>query len=74
MKKPVVNLPLNSPSNQMITESISNFICGDLVPLSTVQIKHFRGLFSVLTEGKYVSPKRKHFTDALQRSKMNDST
>ena len=60
MKNPTVKLVSNYQTHQTITEVIGEVFCGDLVPLSAVQCKHFRGLVNVLTEGKYESPERKN--------------
>ena len=70
MKKPIVKV---SPADHtMCTEAIAEYIIGDLVPLSTVQSKHFKGLVKVISGGAYESPKRTFYTETFLPKKMNE--
>ena len=40
-------------AQSMFTESIAEYICGDLVPLSTVDSKHFNGMVKMVSGGAY---------------------
>ena len=74
IKRPVIKLDSTSKDYQMATESIAEYIFGDLVPLSTVESPHFRGVVNVLSQGRYEAPKRKYFTDTLLPKLHENST
>lgn len=63
MKKPIVKLSAESQS--LFTESVAEYIFGDLMTLSTVESKHFQGMIKVISGGSYEPPKRRYFTDTL---------
>ena len=72
MKQPVVKLKTSTQS--MFTESIAEYICGDLVSLSTVDSKHFKGMVKMVSGGTYECPSRKYFTETLLPKMMDDCT
>ena len=61
-------------AQSMFTESIAEYICGDLVPLSTVDSKHFNGMVKMVSGGAYECPSRKYFTETLLPKMMDDCT
>ena len=72
MKQPVVKLKTFTQS--MFTESITEYICEDLVPLSTVDSKHFKGMVKMVSGGTYECPSRKYFTETLLPKMWDDCT
>ena len=63
MNKPMVKM--NPAAQGRCTEVIAEYIIGDLVPLSTVQSKHFQAVVNVLSNGASESPKRTFFSDTF---------
>ena len=72
MKQPIVKLPSNSKKHQEFTEVIGEYICGDLVPISTVESKFFRAMANTLSQGTYDPPTRRYFTDTLLPKMLNE--
>lgn len=70
MKKPVMKL--SSAAHTRYTEVIAEYIIGDLVPLSTVQSKHFKALVREISGGTFESPARTFYTETLLPRMMND--
>ena len=58
----------------MYTEVIGEFLCGDLVPLSIVESKHFKAMVSMLSGGSYDTPTRRYYTDTLLPKMLNECT
>ena len=72
MKKPIVEM--SSASYRQCAEAIAEFIFGDLVPLATVESKHFQGMVKVLSGGSYEPPKRRYFTDTLLPKMLEETS
>ena len=72
MKQPVVKV--SAAVHSMFTESIAEFISGDLMPLSIVGSKHFRGMVNILIGDRYKCPGRRYFTENLLPKMKDDCT
>ena len=72
IKKPIVKM--SSASYSQCTEAIAEFIFGDLVPLATVESKHFQGMVKVLSSGSYEPPKRRYFTNTLLPKMLEETS
>ena len=72
MKKPVVKLPSNSKRFQECTDAMGEYICGDLVPIATVENKFFKAMANTLSQGTYDPATRRYFTDTLLPKMMNE--
>ena len=70
MKQPI--LKLTPTSKSLYNETVAEFICGDLAPLSAVESKHFRGMLNIISKGSYDCPSRRFFTDTLLPKMMDD--
>ena len=70
MKQPVIKF--TAAAQSLCSESVAEFICGDLVPLSTVESKNFKGMVNILSGGRYDCPSRKYFTENLLPKMMKD--
>ena len=73
IKKPSVKLSSSSKTYQAFTEGIAEFLFGDLIPLSVMDSKHFRGMVSLLTSGTYEPPSRWYFTNTLLPKMLKDT-
>ena len=56
----------------MCTESIAEFLFGDLILISIVESKHFTGMLNALSGNRYQCPTRRYFTDTLLPKMMTD--
>ena len=72
MNKPVMKLSANSKRHQMCAEVIREYLCGDLVSISTVESKFFKAMVDTLSQGTYDPPTRRYFTDNLLLMMLNE--
>ena len=63
MKQPVVKI--SQKTHQKYTEAIAEFVCGDLIPLSTVDSKHFQGMIKLVSGGAYEPPSGRYIIDTI---------
>lgn len=71
MKQPVVKI--SQRAHQMYAESIAEFVCGDLIPLSTVDSQHFRSMIKLVSGGAYEPPHRKYIMDTMLPKMYKDT-
>ena len=71
MKQPVIKI--SQQTHQMYAETIAEYVCGDLIPLSTVDSQNFRGMIKLISSGTHEPPSRRYITDTIL-PKMYDET
>ena len=65
LKIPAQKMAFGSSKHSEITQSIGEYLVGDLVPIANVESSHFRKMVDKMTAGTYEPPNRKYFTKTL---------
>ena len=73
MKQPITVKP-RSPKYKLYTEAVAEYLVGCLVPLSTVDNKHFKKMIAMVSGHTYEPPSRKYFTETLLPKMMKETS